>query len=380
MIQTPSCAFRSLRRIGAFAAIAALATIGTVTPGLTQEASSLAGAYPGTLTPVQRNRLLENGDGTVHVLLVRQGDLYPEPEPSIYMLVGAGSNITVQVGSNGLLVVNTGKASMSDKVLAALHSISSETLRAIIDTSIDSDDSGANLAISATGNAVTGGDVTRVPGSGAGKTSVIAAQQVLDRMSMGGSPDLRPDGAWPTDTYTLPLKDIWFNGESIRIVHPPAAHSDGDSMVYFRHSDVISAGDIYSTTNYPVFDLQRGGSIQGVIGGLNQLIYQLMIPGPQNDGGTLVIPDHGYLSSFSDVVFYQEMVIIIRDRIQHMIDKGMTLAQVQAAKPTLEYDPRYGSSTGAWTTPMFVEAVYKSLSRKPMRRPRESSQPGVETK
>jgi hypothetical protein len=158
---------------------------------------------------------------------------------------------------------------------------------------------------------------------------------------------------------------MWFDGESIRIIHQRAAHTDGDSIVYFRHSDAVSAGNIYSTTAYPVIDLDRGGSIQGVIDGLSRLVYELMIPAQQNDGGTLVIPNHGYLSSFSDVVFYQEMVIIIRDRIQNLIRKGLTLQQVQASKPTLEYDPRYGSTSGPWTTDMFVAAVYKSLTQKP---------------
>jgi hypothetical protein len=326
------------------------------------EAYPLGGAYPGTPSVQQRNQLLQDGDGQVHVLTVRQGDQYPQPESSIYMLIGAGGNITVQVGENGILVVNAGKASMSAQVLAALHSLSHAPLRTIVDTDIDADDAGGNQALAATGAAVTGGDVTLVPGSGAGLTTIIAAQSVLDRMSTPGSHDLQPDGAWPTDTYTAPQKDLWFNGESVRIVHIPSAHTDGDSMVYFRHSDVVSAGNLYSTTNYPVYDPSRGGSIQGVIAGLDRLIYDIMIPGPQNDGGTLVIPNHGYLSSFSDVVFYQEMIIIVRDRIQHMIDRGMTLAQVLAARPTLDYDGRYGSASGSWTPDQFVSAVYRDLA------------------
>jgi hypothetical protein len=329
-----------------------------------QERSALGGAYPGTPSPQARNQLLQNGDGQVHVLLVRQGDLYPVPEASIYMLVGAGANITVQVGSNGLLLVNTGKAGMSDQVLAAIRSFSNAPLRTIINTDVGGEEIGGNLAIAPTGATITGGDVVNAVGSGrAGLTTIIAAQQVLDRMSTPGSPDAQPSGAWPTDSYTLPQKDMWFNGESIRVYHQPAAYSDGDSMVYFRHSDVVSAGNIFSTTSYPVFDPQRGGSIQGIIDGLNRLVYQIMIPAQQNDGGTLVIPNHGYLSSFSDVVFYQEMVILIRDRIQHLIDRGMSLQQVQAAHPTFEFDPRYGATTGPWTTERFVEAVYLSLKQ-----------------
>jgi cyclase len=350
--------------LSVLAAAIALGAGGAPGPAFAQDAEGSA-AYPGATPPAQRNRWLEGGDGEVHVLLVRPGDVYPEPEASIYMLVGAGGNITVQVGSNGVLLVNTGKASMSDKVLAAIHSLSGEPLRTIINTDVDAEDSGGNLAISATGRAVNGGDVTNLIGTSASVATVISAQEVLDRMSAAGTPDSQPQDAWPTDTYTLPLKDMWFDGESIRIFHQSAAHTDGDSMVYFRHSDVVCTGDIYSTTNYPVFDMARGGSIQGVIDGLNRLIYEIMIPAQQNDGGTLVVPNRGYLSGYSDVVFYQEMIIIIRDRIQNMISKGMTLEQVQAARPTLEFDPRYGTTSGPWTTRMFVEAVYKSLKAQP---------------
>jgi glyoxylase-like metal-dependent hydrolase (beta-lactamase superfamily II) len=355
-----------LRRAGILAASAAFALLGLLSPGDAQEVSG-GSAYPATLTPAQRNQALEQGDGEVHVQLVRQGDLYPVPEPSIYMLVGAGGNITLQVGSDGVLLVNTGKAAMSAKVLAAIHSITAAPLRTIINTDGDGDDSGGNETLGATGAAVNGGDVTNLIGTGAGVTTIIAAQEVLDRMSAAAGKDLQPRAARPNDTYELPVKDMWFDGESIRIIHQ-RAHTDGDSIVYFRHSDAVSAGNIYSTTSYPVFDLERGGSIQGVIDGLNRLVYELMIPATQNDGGTLVIPNHGYLSSFSDVVFYQEMVIIIRDRIQNLIRKGRTLQQVQAAKPTLEYDPRYGSTSGPWTTDMFVAAVYKSLTQKPKNR------------
>jgi len=100
-----------------------------------------------------------------------------------------------------------------------------------------------------------------------------------------------------------------------------------------------------------------------MIAGLNKII-ELAIPADEQEGGTLVIPGHGRLCDIADVVFYQEMVTIIRDRVQDMINKGMTLEQVKAAKPTLDYDPRYGADTGIWTTDMFVEAVYKSLSSK----------------
>jgi len=149
------------------------------------------------------------------------------------------------------------------------------------------------------------------------------------------------------------------------VMHQPSAHTDGDSIVFFRRSDVISTGDIFTTTDYPVIDLAAGGTINGIIAGLNKII-DLIIPVYGQEGGTLVIPGHGRLCDLGDVINYREMATIVRDRVQDLIKKGQTLEQVKAARPTRDYDPLYGSTTGVWTTDMFVEAVYKTLSaRKP---------------
>ncbi len=294
-----------------------------------------------------------NANAEVHVLPV-QGN--------IYMLVGAGGNITVQAGSDGVLLVDTGLAGMSDKVLAAVRSISDKPIRYIINTHIHPDHTGGNEAIAKAGSTVAGGNVVGDIGASAGdQATVIAFQTILDRMSSSNPPT--PQGAWPTETYTTPERKMFFDNEGIEIIHIPAAHTDGDSMVFFRRSDVISTGDIFVTNRYPIIDMQRGGNVQGVIAGLNRII-DIAIPADLQEGGTMVIPGHGRLCDIADVVFYQEMVTIIRDRVQDMINKGMTLEQVKAAKPTLDYDPRYGADTGIWTTDMFVEAVYKSLSPK----------------
>jgi glyoxylase-like metal-dependent hydrolase (beta-lactamase superfamily II) len=359
MATDPSAAFR----IAVQCALLSAFGIGA----LAQGQPSTGGDVPGYPTPQQRNAAVANGNGELHVELVRQGDLYPTPEPSIYLLAGAGGNITVQVGSTGLVVINSGRAAMSKQVIAALRALSPAPLRTIINTDADAENSGGNGAVAAIGHAIAGGDESNLIGSDANVTTVIAADEVLQRMQAPGTADTQEHGSWPNDTYELPKKDMWFNGESIRLMHAYAAHSDGDSMVYFRHSDVVCAGDLYSTTAYPQFDPARGGSYQGIIDALNRLVYEVMIPGEQNDGGTLVIPNRGYISSFSDVVFYQEMLIIIRDRIQAMIDKHLSLEQVLAQKPTLEYDPRYGADSGSWTTRQFVTAVYQSLKSKPVR-------------
>jgi len=284
---------------------------------------------------------------------------------NVWMLVGAGGNITVQVGDDGVLVVDAGLAGTTDKVWAAIRSLSDKPLRYIINTHMHADHTGGNEALAKLGSTIAGGNVVGDIGASAGnQATVIAAQEVLDRMSApdGNRPPV-PQGAWPTETYTTPERKLFFNGEGVLMIHEPKAHTDGDTIVFFRRSDVISAGDIFVTTGYPIVDIAHGGNIQGVIAGLNRII-DIAIPVDEQEGGTMIIPGHGRLCDVADVVWYQEMVTIIRDRIQDMINRGMTLEQVKAAHPTLDYDPRYGRTTGFWTTDMFVEAVYKSLSPK----------------
>jgi len=291
-------------------------------------------------------------DSEVHVLPV-QGN--------IYMIVGAGGNITVQTGKDGVLVVDTGLEPMADKVLAAIKSISTGPIRYVINTHYHPDHTGGNVKIRLAGSTIVGANVTGdIQDAGVG-AQVISHINVLNRMSAPtGTQAPSPEKGWPTDTFLGDQKKLYFNGEGVDILHQPAAHTDGDSIVFFRRDDVISTGDIFTTTNYPIIDLAAGGSIQGTIDAL-QKIVDMIIPIYGQEGGTMVIPGHGRLCDFGDVLNFREMTIIIRDRIQDMIKKGMTLEQVKAARPTQDYDPLYGSTTGFWTTDKFVEAVYKSL-------------------
>jgi cyclase len=340
---------RAIESAGRLARVAALAS---VVFALVAGLSSVAHAQ-GTAAPAQAPN---PANVEVHLLHV-QGN--------VWMLVGAGGNITVQVGDDGVLVVDAGLAGTTDKVWAAIRSLSDKPLRYIINTHMHADHTGGNEALAKLGSTIAGGNVVGDIGASAGnQAAVIAAQEVLDRMSApDGDHPPAPEGSWPTETYTTPERKMFFNGEGILLTHVPHAHTDGDTIVFFRRSDVISTGDIFVTNGYPIVDLAHGGNIQGVIDGLNRII-EMAIPADEQEGGTQVIPGHGRQCDVADVVWYQEMVTIIRDRVQYMINKGMTLDQVKAARPTLDYDPRYGRTTGRWTTDMFVEAVYKSLAPK----------------
>ncbi len=274
---------------------------------------------------------------------------------NVYMISGAGGNIAVQIGQMGVVVVDTGLANMADKVLAAIKKLSDRPLQYIINTHMHADHTGGNDAVRQAGVTITGANVTGNLTDAATGAQILAHVKVLDRMSAPtGQQAAAPFGSWPTDTYVSGQKELFFNEEPIEIKYQPKAHTDGDSFVFFRHSDVVAAGDIFVTTSYPFIDLERGGSIQGEIEALNRLL-DLTVPKHDEEGGTYVIPGHGRICDEFDVLEYRDMVTIVRDRIQASIKKGMTLDQVKAAGLTRDYDVRYGSPD------RFVEAVYKSL-------------------
>jgi len=283
---------------------------------------------------------------------------------NVYLITGAGGNIAVQIGDQGILVVDTGLAAMSAKVLAAIRKLSDKPIQYVINTHVHADHTGGNDAIRKAGLTYVGANVTgNLTDAGVG-AQVYAQDNVLKRMSAPtGVQASVPFGAWPTETFVSGRKQLFFNGEPVEIVYQPAAHTDGDSLVIFRRSDVVVTGDIFVTTSFPFIDVERGGSIQGEINALNN-IMEIAVPGLQDEGGTYIIPGHGHICDQPDLLEYRDMVTIIRDRVQAAIKKGMTLDQVKAAGLTKDYDGRYGPKQGFGSGETFVEAIYKGLSAK----------------
>lgn len=275
---------------------------------------------------------------------------------NLYVLVGPRANTSVFFGTDGVMLVNSQTAAAAPKILASLRKLTDAPLRYIVNTNMLPDNTGGNVIITRAGRFI--GFRGEVPSA-----DILAHENVLQRMSgaLGGTSPTDSTG-WPVDTYYKTSMDLHFNGEAIQLIHEPHAQTDGDSIVFFRGSDVICTGGMFVPTEYPFFDPSLGGSFQGLIDALNQVI-DLAIPDVNEEGGTMIVTGHGRITDEYDLVTYRDMLTIIRDRIQDMIGRGLTLDQVLAAKPSRDYDGIYGSDTGEWTTRKFIEAVYTDLKK-----------------
>jgi cyclase len=273
---------------------------------------------------------------------------------NVYMLVGAGGNISVQIGDEGVLLVDTQFAPLAPRIMAEIERLSDRPVRFIINTHAHADHVGGNAAL-----------LELIKPTSLEPLQMIAHDNALARLSNPAPGEAAtPAGGLPADSYFTPTKDFHFNGEAVFLYHAPSAHTDGDTIVLFRGSDVVSTGDLFVPGSYPFIDRARGGSVQGLIAGLNQILH-LTVPAKTQERGTYVIPGHGRICDEADVVEFRDMVVIVRDRIASLIDGGMTLAQVQAARPTRDYDTEYVKEGSFITAAAFVEAVYRSLTEPP---------------
>ena len=273
---------------------------------------------------------------------------------NVFMLAGAGGNITIQTGDEGVLLVDTQFAPLAPRIMAEIRRLSSRPVRFIINTHDHADHVGGNAALA-----------RLIAPSALDPLQMIAHENALARLSnpAQGEP-ATPPGGLPADSYFTPTKDFHFNDEAVFLFHAPNAHTDADTIVLFRESDVVSTGDLFVPGSYPFIDRTRGGSVQGLIAGLNQILH-LTVPAKTQERGTYVIPGHGRICDEADVVEFRDMVVIVRDRIASLIDGGMTLPQIQAARPTLDYDTEYVKEGSFITAAAFVEAVYRSLTEQP---------------
>ncbi len=323
------------------------------------EAEGLAKLKPEPNRPSETSRAIdpEPQDGEIHVFPIRD---------HTYLLIGDSGNIVVQTGDQGAFMVDSGAGKLSDKVTAAISKLSEQPIQFIVNTSMHAEHVGGNAKLGAAGadpslpgsffDLQSPAGATGLLNDPAHHATVIAQNNVTVRLQAAKA----PADMIPADTYLEERRRKFHNGELIEVFYEPNAITDGDSIVHFRRSDVIAAGDIFTTTQYPFIDLKNGGSVQGEIKALNHI---LSLSGYQHEGegGTMIVPGHGYLSDEHEVLEYRDMVVIVRDRIRALINEGATLAAVKAARPTADYDTRYGANSGPWTADMFVEAVYRSL-------------------
>jgi len=281
--------------------------------------------------------------------------------PNVYVIFGAGSNVAVHVGEDGVILVDSGSVAMADALLNTVKAITTQPIRMIINTSADADHVGGNDKVGTAGVPINPDAF-----SDDEHATVLAHENVLVRMSTPKGNDTPfPVAMWPNETFTSKFRSMYLNDDAIQVMREIGAHSDGDSMVFFRRADVIATGDILDLRHFPVIDPANGGSIQGELASLNRLLDVTLpaMPLVLKPGRTLLVPGHGRIADYGELVEYRDMITVIRDIIEDMIGKGMTLEQVKAANPTQGYRRRYGADSGPWTTDMFVEAIYSGLKR-----------------
>ena len=281
---------------------------------------------------------------------------------NVWMINAGTVNVAVQIGDQGVLLVDTGPEGLAEAILTEVRRLAGDKpIRYIVNTHSHRDHTGGNVKIASAGKSIISGNFAAQAGTGAADAAkILAHEQTQVRMQAEG-PDGVPAAGWPTDTFFVAKDAFYFNGEAVELLHQPNAHTSGDVIVHFRKSDVIAAGDVYINTTFPVINREHGGSYAGIVAALNRII-DITVPRDKAEGGTYVIPGHGRLADEADVVDYRDMATIVRDRVRDAIGRKMSLEQVKAARLVRDYDGRFGASQGSWTTDAFIEAAYRSLS------------------
>ena len=314
----------------------------------------------GTLAPLAAAQ--QGADDGLHVIQLRD---------DFHMIAGAGANILMQVGPDGVILVDSGSGERSGAVLAAIRAITPRPIRYVINTSMDLDHTGGNAELTRAGLSILPGALAAGSGLGdalvsnEGAASVLAHENVLRRMTQSSDTESPiPFALWPTKTFFYHQYAMYLNGEGMQVIHQPNAHTDGDVIVFFRRGDVIATGDVIDTTRFPFIDVSRGGSMKGELAALNRLMDMsiLNVPLQWVHERTFLVPGHGRVYDKLDLLEYRDAMTIVRDRIEYLLGEGRSLEQVKAANPTLGYRSQYGTDSGPWTTDTFVETIYRELA------------------
>ncbi len=346
------------RRAGGTPTLAGLLVAAAVLLGAHAGHVIAADAPPGAVAPPPADA---GSDGAIHPWHVAGNVWLMAGEPG-------ESNVAVQVGDEGVFVVDTGATALADKLVAAIKRLAAEKagdqkdIRWVVDTDGLADHVGGNEIVRKSGSYI-GGANFEVDNAGLTPGAfVVANLNVMSQMVADGvSKEL-----WPSETHIEDLYSWNFNGEAVILFHPHSANTDGNTEVLFRGSDVLATGDVFDMVHYPVIDVAHGGTIDGELAALNDDIERSVAGfhnGPQ-EGGTMIIPGHGRLCDQADLVEYTIIITTIRNRVMYYKNQGKTLEQVLALKPSWDFDARWGASSGSWTTQQFIEAIYKTLPRK----------------
>ncbi|HUU96512.1 MAG TPA: MBL fold metallo-hydrolase [Phycisphaerae bacterium] len=261
---------------------------------------------------------------------------------NVYMLAGAGGNLALSAGDHGALLVDSEYAQLTEKVTAAVKEVCETPIRFVINTHWHFDHVGGNEAFTKAGALIVAHENVR---------KRMSSAQVLEPMERQVPPS--PAAALPVITYADALTFHW-NGDQVQVIHVEPAHTDGDSLVYFRKANVLHMGDVWFNGMYPFIDVNAGGSIDGMVKAAERGLALA------NDK-TKIIPGHGPLSNVKELREYRDMLATVRDRVRPMVREGKSREEVIAAKPTKDLDEKWGR--GGFGPDMWVGIVYDGMSK-----------------